>query len=282
MRLPVLDRRIIFLVMTLAVTVPLLFTVQFEERPTPIVKHVFDAIEALEPGSRVLLSLDYDPSSIPELQPMTVGFVRHLASKGARIYFISLVPLGPNMIDDAIRKVLGPEFPAYAYGTDYVNLGYKPGNEGAIEVVKTQIKKLYSTDARGTNINEIPMTKEISNLKDFKLIVSVSTGYPGTKEWVQYGGDPAGIPIVAGLTAVQTPLNFPYYPRQILGILGGIKGAAEYEAAIKTGYPRFTDAATFAWDAQSRMGPQTFAHLTIIALIVLGNVTYFMERRRRT
>ena len=30
------------------------------------------------------------------------------------------------------------------------------------------------------------------------------------------------------------------------------------------------------------MGPQTFAHLAIIALIVVGNVTFFIERRSRT
>ena len=275
-----LDRRIIFVLMTIAVCAPLVAKLKFKEVPSPIVQHVFDKIESLPPGSKVLIPCDYDPGSQPELQPMTLAFIRHLAERKAKMYFMALWPLGPNMIDEAVKTVLTPEeFPGLVYGVDYVNLGFKPGNEGAIEVVRTDLKKLYSTDARGTNINEIPMTKEIRNLKSFDLIVSLSSGYPGAKEWVQYGGDPAQVPIVAGLTAVQTPLNFPYYPRQILGILGGIKGAAEYEAALQSHYEKYRDP-KYTWDAQSRMGPQTFAHLTIIALILIGNVTFFLERRR--
>ena len=275
-----LDRRVIFLLIAVAVCTPLIIKLKFKEFASPIVQNVYDKIESLPAGSKVLVACDYDPGSKPELQPMTFAFVRHLAERRAKLYFIALWPLGPNMIDEAIRAVLEPEFPDYAYGVDYVNLGYKPGNEGAIEVIRTDLKKLYTTDARGTNINELPMTKEIRNLKNFDLIVSVSSGYPGAKEWVQYGGDPAQVPIVAGLTAVQTPLNFPYYPRQILGMLGGIKGAAEYEAALQTGHAKYRDA-KYRWEAQSRMGPQTFAHITILALILTGNVTFFLERRRR-
>lgn len=275
-----LDRRIIFLLIAAAVCIPLIVKVKVKEIPTPIVLNVYDKIQSLPGGSKVLVACDYDPGSQPELQPMTTAFVRHLAERKARIYFIALWPLGPNMIDEAIQKVLKPEFPDYKYGIDYVNLGFKPGNEGAIKVIQTDLKKLYSTDFQGTNINEIPMTRDITNLRNFDLIVSISTGYPGAKEWVQYGGDPAQVPIVAGLTAVQTPLNFPYYPRQILGILGGIKGASEYEAALQLGYDKYRES-TYTWEAQSRMGPQTFAHITIIALIIIGNVAFFLERRRR-
>jgi hypothetical protein len=275
-----LDRRVIFVLIGLAVVVPLLVNVAFKEVPSPMVQRVFDKIESLPPGSKVLMAFDYEPGSAPEIQPMSNAFVTQLAERKAKLYFIALWPLGPNMIDDTIQTVLAKRFPEYTYGVDYVNLGFKPGNEGAIEVVRTDLKKLYTTDARGTNINEIPLTKGIRNLKNFDLIISVSAGYPGTKEWVQYGGDPAQVPILAGLTAVQTPLNFPYYPRQILGILGGIKGAAEYEAAVIGGYPKYRDVA-YLWEAQSRMGPQTFAHITIIALIVIGNVSYFREHRRR-
>lgn len=275
-----LDRRIIFLLVAASVCFPLIVKIKLKEFPSPIVQHVYDKIQSLPAGSKVLVACDYDPGSQPELQPMTTAFVRHLAERKARIYFIALWPLGPNMIDESIEKVLTPEFPDYKYGTDYVNLGFKPGNEGAIKVIQTDLKKLYSTDFRGTNINEIPMTRDIRNLRNFDLIVSVSTGYPGAKEWVQYGGDPAQVPMVAGLTAVQTPLNFPYYPRQILGILGGIKGAAEYEAALQAGYEKYRET-RYTWEAQARMGPQTFAHILIIALIILGNVTFFVERRRR-
>src|SRR6058998_551103 len=106
-----LDRRLIFLALGAAVVIPLIHKVSFKERASPIVKRVYDKIESLPSGSKVLVACDYDPGSVPELQPMTFAFIRHLAERRARIYFIALWPLGPNMIDEAVRKVLQPEFP---------------------------------------------------------------------------------------------------------------------------------------------------------------------------
>lgn len=275
-----IDRRVIFVLIAVVVAVPLVFPVKFKEIPSPIVKHLYDKIESLHPGSKVLFACDYDPPSQPELQPMTNAMVRHLCERKAKIFFITLWAPGPKMIEESIEKIVKAEFPDYEYGEDYMTLGYKPGNEGAIAIARSDLKQLWTTDGHGANIDEVPLTKPIRNLKSFNLIISVSSGYPGAKEWVQYGSDPANVPLVAGLTAVQTPTNYPYYPRQILGILGGIKGAAEYEAALIDGYPKFGDP-KYSWQAQSRMGPQTFAHLAIVALIVIGNITFFIERRSR-
>ena len=71
---------------------------------------------------------------------------------------------------------------------------------------------------------------------------------------------------------------YPYYPDQILGILAALKGAAEYEAALGDRYERFRDPTLNA--AIQRMGPQLFAHLLMVGLIVLGNVVHFANRRR--
>ena len=66
---------------------------------------------------------------------------------------------------------------------------------------------------------------------------------------------------------------------QLPGLLGAIKGAAEYEKLVMDRYggddpdPKYLE-------ALRRMGPQLVAHLLIIILIVLANVVYFAERRR--
>jgi hypothetical protein len=102
--------------------------------------------------------------------------------------------------------------------------------------VQTNLRKLYSTDSRGLSVEKIPMLQGVNSIKNMSLIVNVSAGYAGTKEWIQYGSDPADVPIVSGCTAVQTPLYYPYYPNQLVGILGGIKGAAEYDEIVKKNY----------------------------------------------
>ena len=81
------------------------------------------------------------------------------------------------------------------------------------------------------------MMKGIVGIADFDMLVSISAGYAGAKEWVQYSVSPTltgrkPLKFVAGSTGVQTPQLIPYYPNQMAGILGAIKGAAEYEYLV--------------------------------------------------
>ena len=76
-----LDRRWIFLLMLLSVLVPLLARWTFPEFPSAMTRSVFEAIEELPEGSKVLLSFDYDPGSQGELQPMASAFTRQCAEK---------------------------------------------------------------------------------------------------------------------------------------------------------------------------------------------------------
>jgi len=234
--LETLDRRWIFLLMFLAVAVPILVIgitgKTFPETPTPLATAVFDAIEELPEGSRILLAFDYDPASEGELAPMATSFVRHCAAKGHRMYFMALWPVGPRMVEQNIRRVILEDFPHLRYGHDYVDLGFKAGNEAVIKVAVTDLRAYFTTDARGTPVGEIPMMEGVRSVQDMALIVNVSAGYPGSKEWVLYAATPYGIPMVAGCTGVQAPLMYPYIPRQLTGLLGAIKGAAEYEYLV--------------------------------------------------
>lgn len=276
-----LDRRWVFLVIGLAVVISTLFRLTFPEIPTPMVEAVFEKIESLPAGSRVLLPFDYDPASEPELQPMADAYVRLCAERGLKMYFIALWPLGQNMVAGVTSRILGQEYPHLRYGHDFVDLGYKSGNEGVIAVILTDIKKLYSTDAHGTAIDSIPLMQGVTNIRGFDLILNVSAGYPGLKEWIQYGGTPGNIPTAGGCTAVQAPLLYPYYPEQMLGLMGGIKAAAEFEALVIDAYPKFKENKARYLTALTRMGPQTVTHLAIIFFIVLGNVTFQIMRKRQ-
>ncbi len=297
-----LDRRWIFLMMFLSVAIPIIYIgitgKTFPEEPTNLSRAVFDAIEDLPHGSKILLSYDYDPASEGELSPMATMFAYHCAAKSHKMYFMALWPVGPQMVDDTIERVLKEDFPHLEYGKDYVNLGYKSGYEGVIKVVITDFRELYSTDTRGTPWSAIPMCQDVASVQDMDLLVNVSAGYAGTKEWVQYAVTPyPRLKMVAGCTGVQAPLLYPYIPEQLHGLLGAIKGAAEYEALVveKYGYgmarrdangePVRNAAGEFVVEGRysegkRRMGPQLVAHLLMIALIIVGNLVYFVERRR--
>ncbi|MHC4947037.1 MAG: hypothetical protein ACYTG1_02075 [Planctomycetota bacterium] len=289
-----LDRRWIFLLMFLSVALPILFQAQFPEKPSGLAEAVFDEVEALEEGDRIMLAFDYDPASEGELGPMATAFVRHACEKKLKIYFLALWPVGPLMIDDNIKKVIETDFPEMVYGTDYMNLGFKAGNEGVIKVVITDLRQLYTTDSYGTstdNYDELPMMEGVKNIQQMDLVCNVSAGYPGTKEWVQYAVTrfPDEIRMVAGCTGVQAPLLYPYIPQQLPGLLGAIKGASEYEKLVLDKYGQSiltTDEDGREvipgkyLEGQRRMGPQLIAHVLMILFIIAGNIIFFIQRSR--
>lgn len=272
------ERRIIFLFIGLSVSVPLLFNITFTEKATPIVKTVYDKIENLPPGSNILISFDYGPTMAPEVQPMSDAFIRHALFKGHKVFLMGLWATGQSLAADAVDNIVRPEFPDKIKGVDYVNIGYKAGGVGVLNVIITDFRKMYNTDVDGIDLDSMKIFEDVKSLRDMDLLLSVGGGYPGVKEWVQFAADPGNIPTAGGCAAVSAPLLYPYYPRQMLGLLGGIKGAAEYESQLKKDYEHFKN---MPEPGVKMMGPQTLAHTIIMAFIVIGNLSFFFAGKRR-
>jgi len=265
-----MDRRWIFIIIALVVLLPLFFPIGLPIRPTDSTQTAYDAMDDLEHGSNVLVSFEYGPSTKPEIHPMTYAVLRHLFKNGHKVYITCLWPDGQFMAEEAIEEIAEQEF-NLTYGKDYVLLGFRPGNEAVVKGIVSNIRKLYSTDARGTLTDKIPMMEGINQLVDFDFIFTASAGYPGTVEWVQYGADPTGVPMSTGVTSIQVNEVMPYVQSgQVKGILAGMPGAAEYEKLV--GVPGI---------GTSGMDAQSIAHLVIVLFIIFGNVTFFIERQRQ-
>ena len=274
-----IDKRIIFVFVALSVIIPILFKLTFPEYPTQMTRDIFEAIEEMPKGSKLLFSMDYDPPSEPELGPMSSALLRHTMTRGHKIYFMTLWPTGQQQVTNVIEKLIKVEFPDAKYGVDYLNLGFKAGAQGVITVVNSNIRKLYTSDVHNTPLSKLPMMRNINKLGDFEALINTSGGYPGTKEWIQFGTDPSDIKYIGGVTAVTAPLLYPYYPKQMVGMLGGIKGAAEYEALLAKNFERYSDKKYQV--AIVRWGPQTVAHIVIVLFIILGNVVFFINKKNK-
>ena len=261
-----LDRRWIFLIVGILVLIPLLFPLKLPIAVSSPANRFFQAIEGLPDGSTVVVSGDFDPASAPELMPMITSAVRHLFKKNCKIIALELWPGGPPLVDGVLHK-LGDQM-GKKYGVDYVNLGYKSGNEVVMLAFGTSFSRTFPNDYSGTAVNTLPLMKANDNFDTTKLLVNISAGYPGTKEWVQQAQGRFHIRMVSGSTAVQSPEIYPYLQSgQVLGLLGGMAGAAEYEKTTGVLGP-----ATKGMDAQSS------AHVFIMFLILLGNAIYFARR----
>jgi len=276
-RLSRLDRRWLYLVMLIALSATLLARPLFPETPSIFTRPIFDRIEALPVGTTVLVSLDYSPASAPEIEPMAMALTRHLLLRGVRPVYVTLWPEGNNMLQRLREQVLQPGFPDLVEGREFAALGYKAGGRMVINTLRQDLAAMYTNDLRGVPLDSLPVLAGIQRLQDFPLLIALSGGTPGLKEWVLYGGDPTGIPVAGGCTAIGTPEFLAYFPGQLLGLLGGLKGASEYEAALAERYPE----QNFERRAGRAMGPQTVAHVLILLFLVLGNLTYLRRVRWR-
>jgi hypothetical protein len=265
-----LDRRIIFILIALAVIIPILTDLIIPNivgaEPS---RELFQFVDALPPGSNVLVSFDYDPSTMPELQPMAEAVVRHLFQKDHNVIGMALWPQGAALGQDAM-STMSDSLGKTQY-EDWVNLGYKTGGGVMIVRLGTSMRAVFPTDRDNVPWGEIPVLQGINNLEDIQLVISLSAGDPGIIAWVMMAGDRYDIPIGGGCTAVSAPQLYTYLQtQQMVGLLGGLKGAADYETlvGIEDG------------QAIRGMSPQSVAHIAIMLFIIIGNIAYFTQKRK--
>ena len=278
-KLGTLDRRIIFLLVGLSVLIPLLKPewVQLPVRPKIHSQIVFDEIEKLKADDKVLLSFEYGPSTKPEIHPMSIAILKHMFAKTIKVYATALWADGNFMSTEAFEEV-NKEY-GKKYGIDYVNLGFRPGMEAVVKGIASDLRAMYTFDIKGTSIDDIPMMDGIKNIEDFDFIFSLSAGFPGSTEWVQYAADPKGIPMSTGCTSIQVTDIIPFVEnKQILGILAGMPGAAEYESLVQNKLQDM-DVISSPGKATGMMAAQSIAHVVIVIFIIFGNITYYITRK---
>jgi hypothetical protein len=268
------ERRIVFIYVFVALTLP--FFMQFE-LPVPIspeVQSAFDELEKLPSGSRILAAFDYDPPSEPELQPMADAFMKYCFEREIKVIIVGLWPQGPQQADKAIEAAFAynPDFEkSIIYGEDYVNLGFQSGNEFVILRMGESFKAMFPKDINGTPYDDIPILKGVKNYSNVDYCMNFSAGKPGTQEWVQGAVDRFGLRMSAGNTAVQAPMMYPFLQGgQLDGLMGGMAGAAEFEALTE-----------YKDKASTYIKSQTFAHVVVIFFIIIGNLAFFKTARRK-
>jgi hypothetical protein len=268
-RMGALDRRWIYLMAAIAVIIPFIIPADFPVELTPEVQQVYDAVESLPDSSVVMLTYDYYPSTIAETEPMSRAALRHLFSKDCKIVTISNIPLGGPTIAERVTREVAAEY-GKKYGIDYVNLGYKYGYVAVMKGIGTSIETIFPTDNLGTPLSQLPLMDSVKNYDDIDFIFIVADNATADY-WVSIVNAQYGVPMCCGASAVMAPRFYSFLGSgQLLGLLGGMKGAAEYEQLIGHKDRAFRG-----------MAVQSLIHLLIIGLVILGNLSFFMSRKKR-
>lgn len=270
----------VFALVGAVITVSLLFGGVSDFHPTAVVRKVYDEVEAIPDGSPILISSDFDPGSEAELKPMMDAVLEQCWRKNLRVVVMTICsPNSPELADSIVRA--SADAHGKVYGTDYAVFGYLAGGSAPILALGQDWHAVYKTDRGGTPSRDLPAMKGISKLTDFPLCLEISA-VNTIDTWILAGNAKYGLKLGLGVTAVMATDYYQYLAtRQVVGIIGGVSGASQYEAMTRQDALRRARETGEAGDlASARMPTQSAIHVTIILLVVLGNVLFFAGKRK--
>jgi hypothetical protein len=228
-----LDRRYIYIVVALAIIIPLMVPYNSDVVTTPPTENLYQLIDSYSerPDRAILLCFSHDAATMPELFPMEVAILRHCFERKIKVFTVTFTPTGAPIIDYAINTVK-EEYPNIQSGVDYCNFGYKIMMGITALAMGDNIATAIDTDAEGRKLANLPIMKNIVNYNEMNLVVETSGSAAGGT-WIMYARSKFGANVAVGVTAVMAADEYPYLQSgQLIGMLTGLKGAAEYEKLV--------------------------------------------------
>lgn len=261
-----IDRRIIYVLLILATAVPMINPLSIPLSTGAGVQKFYDIMDAIPAGEKVIFSLDYAPSGAPDVHPQAIAIMEHMMQKGVGVIFVAFWEAGPMFGEQLIRAY---EEQGYEYGVHFANLGYMPGAESAIKRFGEDVAGQITRDFRNNPTSSLPIMQGIKDTRDVAAVICFSAGNPGVQEWVRQVQGPLDINLLAGAVTVSVPQYMPYVDAgQVKAMLGGLRGAAEYEVVMGNPGP-----------SVAKMDAQSLGHLLIITFIIVGNVAFFLDKK---
>lgn len=283
-----IDRRWIYLIIWLVVMIPLIKPFPVKPAASPPTQRLFDYIDTMPENKALVISIDYSPDTQAELHPMAIALLRHAFATRKMVGIVATNVYGLGLGEDAIREAKR-EFDSLATshddsiisGEDFIFWGWTTPLLTMVIGMGERITNVYPVDYYGVPTESLPMTRHVKNYDDVGILVSIAgSGMP--LFWVSYAQTQFGLRVGCGTTAVSAADYYTYLNSgQFTGMLAGMRGAAEYEELVREKMASLG----MDWRTRNRgteaMSSQTAAHLTIIGFIIIGNIAYFITRRRK-
>jgi hypothetical protein len=261
-----IPRRIAFVILIIVMVVPILFPFPLPVPVTENTRNYYDIIEALEPGSVVFYGTSIETRDV-EVFPQHVATLKHLKEKNVILMTYCFGPgiaLGTEWAYDAAG------YDELEYGTDYVHLGFMPGEDATLTSFCNDMVGTKQVDHYGNPTATMPLFQKVKTIDDVDLVIASGGGTPGPDTYarivvIPYNKD----------SVVQVPGAFAamIYDFINLGVFdGGIiaqRGAVEYEAI--TGH---------AGRATAMFAPIFISSTVLLALMILANLALVFNRMK--
>jgi hypothetical protein len=233
----------------------------------PITIDAYNEIEALQPGDRVAWAQNCAFGTYIDKRDAYRAMVYHaIIEKDAKLILFSFDPDAPQL-NAALMVYCEPALTAAGkeYGVDWIIMPFLAGEESALAAAAKNMRVCGNDLIEGRPLNEFPIMEGIYTMDDIPLTWNDAGSFTFVEMWIRqwpsaYGNRAIGTMVFATVA--------PVYGIYVHGYLDGNRGYAEYEKL--TGY---------AGDHLIKMDMRNAQGIAIIAIVLMGNITYFARRR---
>jgi hypothetical protein len=273
-KLQSIDRRVIYALMFVVCAIPFVKMIPLPVPVTAETRGLYDAIEKCPKDKVVLLDCAWDQGSLSENKGQTVSVMEHMFRRGVKFILIAIdVPLAPPFAEQSAREAARNVERKYGikpvYGRDWVSLGYKRGGFFVMQLLAKDFRQAFPVDrVLHKKIQDLPITRNVRDIDDIYLVYCIT--YQPNEQWISFIHGPYGTLVAFGCAAIVSSNFYPYLDSgQLVGMLAGVRGAAEYEALVGS-----------RGLGSKLIVPQAFGHTLIIVFVLMGNIGYAAMRRK--
>jgi hypothetical protein len=278
-KLQAIDRRILYLILILVVTLFILIPIKLPNIPLPQSEKLYNAIADAPDGSLILISSGWTMSSRGETLPLYQALVRLCMRKNHHVLVVSMTePAAAGYALSSLTEVAHEKgHKPYVEGRDWLGLGYLPNIDATIQSFATDFRgAMERVQVFGKPATSTDMLKDVRSLRDVAVVVDVSAS---ASYW-------SFVERITGITkfglmctGVMFPEALPYQATgQLVGVAFGARGAYDFETMMAED-PRFEkQGGKFYGYGQVYMAPLTAAMLLLVAAIVVGNAAMAFAR----
>jgi hypothetical protein len=262
-----IPREVLYAVLLVFFVAPMIYPLGLPVPITANVRKWYATIDALQPGSVVMIDFGYSGGGEPELGPMAVVVYKHLFQKeGVKVICMSTSIEGTQLWDKAMAEINPSRYGA-EYGVDYIHIGYIAGGETAMAAIGKDLRATTSTDYHGDPLNQFPIMEGIVDATSFDLLICYTTGGDQSEGWVRQWYTVYGTPYMCSVLAMMVPTMLPYMNAgQIISVTSGAQ-AGEMESLVKAPARGIKSADVI-----------TLTHILCLAYVVIGNVAYLAKK----
>ncbi len=263
-----IPREVIMALVFIAILIPALNPLGLPLMTGKMSEDWYDTIDTMPAGSIVLFDIGYGSGGYPSLGPGNIAAFHQMFENDLRIVIMATALEGGMMYPLIMAGVKPESNYGAVYGEDYVFLGYIAGGQTAMAGVLGDLHALASNDYQGTSLSSLPLAAEVSSADDFDIVAYMTTAGGTAEGWVYQAYSQYQRPVLGGCLSMMTTSIKPYYDSgQMLGLMDGIKGAADLE--FLTGH---------AGDAIVSSDILSFTQTLVLIFIVIGNVAFWMQK----